>query len=79
MDIKITGLDDLQRKLDRMARAADPQDMARRMRASRCPDHGKAPTNVRVVGDEVKADFCCEKARDLAAKSIQHEITRSIR
>jgi hypothetical protein len=79
MDIKITGLDDLQRKLDGIAKAGDPQEIARRMRATRCPVHGKGPTNVRVVGDEVKGDFCCARARDLASKAVQDGITRAMR
>ncbi len=79
MDIKITGLDDLQRKLDRMAKAADPNAMAQRFRAYRCPVHGQAPTNVRVVGDKVEAEFCCDDARAKALKAATDAITGSIR
>lgn len=66
MEIKITGLDQVIRKLDKLAVDASAPQMAKRMGNSRCPIHGRAPTNVRVVGTEVKAEFCCEKARKLA-------------
>ena len=43
------------------------------LRADQCyTDMGKA-------FDEVKADFCCVKARDLATRKIKDEITRSTR
>lgn len=79
MDFKITGLDDLTRTLDKMAKAADPQAMARQMRSSRCPDHGSAPTNVRVSGDRVTAEFCCDTARERAMKATTDHIFGPIR
>ena len=66
MDFKIKGLDELTRKLDRLAKDATPAATAERMRGVRCPDHGEYPTNVRVVGDTTEAEFCCEKLRKLA-------------
>jgi hypothetical protein len=79
VDIKITGLDELQRKLSRAAKAASPSEQARRIRGTRCPDHGQAPTNVRVIGDRVTAEFCCAKARDRAMKASTDQITRALR
>jgi hypothetical protein len=66
MEIKITGLDEAIRKLDELAAETSAPQMARRMGSVRCPVHGTVPTNVRVVGTEVKAEFCCDKARKLA-------------
>jgi hypothetical protein len=79
MDFKITGLDEVIRKLDGIAKAADPNTIASQFRAYRCPVHGKAPTNIRIVGDQVKAGFCCAVARDGAAKATTDSIKRSLR
>lgn len=69
MDIKITGLDDLQRKLDKMAKAAQPEQMATRIRATRCPDHGTAIAQATAAGHRIEATFCCDKARAIAMKA----------
>jgi hypothetical protein len=66
MEVKITGLDEAIRKLDKLAQDASASEMAKRMARVRCPVHGVAPTNVRAVGAEVKAEFCCERLRKLA-------------
>jgi hypothetical protein len=79
MDIKITGLDDLVKKLDSMAKAASGPEMAARMRQVRCPDHHVGPTNVRVVGDEAHAEFCCEKARSMAVSAVSDPIFSEVR
>ncbi len=65
----------LSRKLDQMARAASSQSMASRMRTSRCPVHGRTPTNVRVSGNEVTGEFCCERARERAVQDVTASIT----
>jgi len=66
MDFKITGMDEAIKELDRLAKNASAPEMAKRMRAMRCPDHHVAPTNVRVIGDEARAEFCCERFRKTA-------------
>jgi hypothetical protein len=66
MEIKITGLDELVKKLDKLAADTSAPAMARRMGGARCPVHGKDPKNVQVVGTEVRGEFCCERARQLA-------------
>ena len=77
MDIKITGLDEAIRKLDKLAKDASAPEMVRRMRAVRCPVHGGAPTNVRAIGDEARAEFCCEKLRDLAKAAVLAPIKKA--
>lgn len=77
MDFKFDGFDELQRKLDRAAKAASPRETARRIRATCFPVHGEAPTNVRVVGNETKAEFCREKARDLAMNAATDPIKKA--
>jgi hypothetical protein len=77
--IKVTGLDEIQRKLKKMAKAGDPNEIARTWRALRCPVHHRAPTNVRVVGSEVKAEFCCAVARERASDAVGEGINRAIR
>lgn len=75
MDFKITGLDEAIRKLDKLTQDTSAPRMAERMRSVRCPVHGLSPSNVRVVGTEVKAEFCCEKARKLAVDAAVQPIT----
>ncbi|MFI5259824.1 MAG: hypothetical protein ACHQ01_09495 [Candidatus Limnocylindrales bacterium] len=70
MDVKITGLDEAIKKLDRLAKDASAPEMARRMGDVRCPDHGRTPTNVRVVGNEARAEFCCDKLRKMAMEAV---------
>ncbi len=65
VSVKITGLDDLMKRLDGMSKAASAPETARRMRQLRCPDHHVGPTNVHVVGNEARAEFCCEKFRKM--------------
>jgi len=74
--VKVTGLDKLQKQLDQMAKAAKPQQMAATMRSYQCPVHGHPPSNIRVVGNEATAEFCCEVARDGAAAKVTSSITR---
>lgn len=71
MEFKITGLDELRRKMEKLAADAKPEAMAKRMSAVRCPVHGESPKNVRVAGNEAHAEFCCEKLRDLAAAAVR--------
>ena len=79
MDIKVTGLDEASKKLDKLAKDASAPEMARRMREVRCPDHHVGPTNVRVVGNETHAEFCCEKLRSMAASAATDPIFGEVR
>lgn len=79
MSIEIKGRKKLQAKMDKAARASDPSVMASRLRATRCPTHGQAPQAICVVGSEVTAEFCCERARDVAAKATTDAITAAFR
>ena len=74
MEIKITGLDEVMKRLDKIGKATSPQENARRWSSMRCPTHHKAPTNVRVVGDEVTGEFCCETFRASALAATKRAI-----
>jgi lambda repressor-like predicted transcriptional regulator len=49
------------------------------MRASYCPVHGQAATDVRVVEDageyRIEASFCCERAKNRALQALHSETT----
>lgn len=77
MDIKVTELDETIRTLDKLAKDASAPEMARRMGAVRCPDHGQTPTNVAVIGDEARAEFCCAKLRGLAKAAVLAPIKKA--
>lgn len=68
-----------QRKLQGLAKAASTDEMARTLRGMRCTEHHKSPTNIRVVGDRLNADFCCEKFRGEAMAKYKAGIDRAIR
>ena len=74
VNFKVTGLEKVLKDLDKLAKDASAPEMAKRMRSQRCPDHGLAPSNLRVVGNEVRAEFCCERLRritlDAATKAL---------
>jgi hypothetical protein len=66
VQFKVEGLDKLLRELKQLEKDVSAPEMAKRMRPIRCPEHGTSARDIRVIGHEVKAEFCCERLRDLA-------------
>ncbi len=44
-------------------------EAAGRYKRARCPVHGKTPENVRVRGNDIEAEFCCERLKEAANRA----------